>query len=201
MFKVGDRVAVTKNNFISEVYWVKTMDSMDGKIAIVSEINTCGKETVYKLDGCNCWFSEVWLSKPICKLSDLEGLENGFGLKLVLSSIAEPNGSYPIAIVEGTYFIKYYSELNENTVESLRAYGFKFVQDRKRTLVGIRKDIWKNSRPFRANEDNFMIIKKHFENKDCYAIANFCTTEVFDGMFLSEKDATRLAEDLNELEK
>ncbi len=200
MFKVGDKVRVNKYKVDSPmsgaVSWVDGMDSYQGQIHVIGYVYEDYSPVRYIFEDKKYYFVEDWL-EPVDEISithmeQLEGVENGHGLKLRVKKIGgvdivDPNG----------HSIKRFIFWNASTAVALSWYGFKvkFSLDREK----IEKEVMGkfNGIPWVPEQANWYIL--HWGDGEYGTCSS--ASRMPGITYYTEEDAGKIATELNTLLK
>lgn len=132
--------------------------------------------------------------KKISKWEDLDGLENGMGLKLFIK-----NQELEILFgntISNYEFDKHYSL--KNIIEILKAMGFKIEYHKKKTVAEVVKEFEKKDRQFEVDDANYCLSFDHKINK--WSIWKYCEVSMFGAKYYAKEVAEEFLKALNEAE-
>lgn len=134
-------------------------------------------------------------NRIVRKLEDLDGLENGMGLKVSFGA----KGGFAREIilrVNGNEFATSNQDL-VGACNLLKAMGFKFQYKPKRTKEEVLAEMRLKCKEFEFECENYFI--RYDEKDKKYYIAYDATANVIGAFYFYERDAIRYCDELNEI--
>lgn len=208
MFKIGDKAKV--NERVKTLYdrhntpdhWLSKMKSTVGCVGTVMGISSYG-EIELKFDNGDCVFykpqclelAEEDKVTKINKWEDLDGLENGFGLKIFIDG---NDNTLSVGVPWGHNVINRVSlyDVDQNTIQIISKMGFNIEYKPKQTISKVIKEFEGRDKPFEVDKSNYCLF---FDKKtNTWSIWECSEFSMLGAKYYTKSVAEEFAKALNE---